>query len=193
MKRVCIFCGSSFGARESYKQASKDLAYELAHRGIELVYGGGKVGLMGTLANSMIENGSKVTGIIPKHLADKEVAHTNLQDLRIVENMQQRKALMEELSDGFIVMPGGFGTLDEAFEVIVNAQLLLHYKPCGFFNISGFYDKLFDFLDVCMNEAFINEEYRNMLLINDDPAYLLNSMEKYRSPKTDKADWVSKS
>src|SRR6187549_1487199 len=149
MMRVCVFAGSSSGSRPEYRTAAEDLGRELAARGIELVYGGAHVGLMGGVADAVLAGGGRVTGVIPKALVDKEVAHTGLTDLRIVASMHQRKALMVDLSDAFIALPGGWGTLDEMFEILTWAQLGLHRKPCGLLNVQKYFDRLLAFLDHC--------------------------------------------
>ena len=154
MKRVCVFCGSSTGARPSYARTAVKLGKILAKRQIGLVYGGGNVGLMGLIADSVLEHGGDVIGVIPRFLVHKEVAHQHLKDLRIVESMHERKALMADLSDGFIALPGGYGTLEEFCEIVTWAQLQLHPKPCGLLNVEGFYDSLLQFLDHAVAEQF---------------------------------------
>ncbi len=187
IKRICVFCGSSYGLSEKYKKAAISLGKILVKKNIELVYGGGDVGLMGTIANTVQEQGGNVIGIIPKHLADKEVAHKRLKDLRIVESMHERKALMEKLSDAFIAMPGGFGTIEEIFEAITWAQLRLHSKPCGFLNINGFYNKLFDFIMNTSNEGFIKKDCLKLMQIDNNPDNLITKLETYKPIIIDKA------
>jgi uncharacterized protein (TIGR00730 family) len=190
LKRLCVFCGSSFGVNPIYVKAAKELGIAIAKRNICLVYGGARVGLMGEIASTVIRANGEVIGIIPKDLVDKELAHNGLSDLRIVESMHERKSLMTELSDGFIALPGGFGTIEEIFEVITWAQLSFHDKPCGFLNINGYYDHLIKFLDHSLEENFIVPEHRAMILIDDDPESLLDKFAKYEPPIIDKAKWI---
>ncbi|MDR3668933.1 MAG: TIGR00730 family Rossman fold protein [Ignavibacteriaceae bacterium] len=190
MKRVCVFCGSSFGVNPAYAKAANDLGNAIAKRNICLVYGGARVGLMGEIASTVIRAKGEVIGVIPKDLVEKEVAHGNLSDLRIVGSMHERKSLMAELSDGFIALPGGFGTIEEIFEVITWAQLSFHDKPCGFLNINGYYDHLIKFLDHSLEENFIVPEHRAMIIIDDDPESLLDKFLNYVPPKIDKAKWI---
>ena len=190
MKRLCVFCGSSFGGNPAYVKAAKELGNAIAKRNICLVYGGARVGLMGEIASTVIRAKGEVIGVIPKDLVDKEVAHGNLTDLRIVESMHERKSLMAELSDGFIALPGGFGTMEEIFEVITWAQLSFHDKPCGLLNINGYYNYLIKFLDHSVKENFIEPEHRAMIIIDDDPESLLDKFSKYEPPKIDKAKWI---
>ena len=190
MKRLCVFCGSSFGGNPIYVKAARDLGNAIAKRNICLVYGGARVGLMGEIASTVIRAKGEVIGVIPKGLVDKEVAHGSLTDLRIVESMHERKSLMAELSDGFIALPGGFGTMEEIFEVITWAQLSFHDKPCGFLNINGYYNDLIKFLDHSVKENFIEPEHRAMIIIDDNPESLLEKFSKYEPPKIDKAKWI---
>ena len=190
MKRLCVFCGSSFGVNPAYVKAAIDLGNAIAKRNICLVYGGARVGLMGEIASTVIRAKGEVIGVIPKDLVEKEVAHSNLSDLRIVGTMHERKSLMAELSDGFIAMPGGFGTMEEIFEAITWAQLSFHDKPCGFLNIKGYYNDLIKFLDHSVEENFIVTEHRAMIIIDDDPESLLDKFLNYEPPKIDKAKWI---
>ena len=190
MKRICVFCGSSPGARPEYVQAARELGQSLADRGIGLVYGGGRVGVMGEIADAALEAGGAVIGVIPKELLDKEVAFTELSDLRVVSSMHERKALMVELSDGFIALPGGLGTFEEFFEVLTWAQLDIHQKPCGLLNVCGYYTQLMNFLDHAVTEQFIVSGHRGMLLTEDRPEALLNKFEAYEPPRVDKAEWA---
>jgi len=190
MKRICVFCGSSPGAGPDYLQAAEQLGHLLASRNIGLVYGGGKVGTMGKIAESVLKKGGEVTGVIPKALVDRELAFTGLTDLRVVGSMHERKALMAELSDGFIALPGGLGTIEEFFEVVTWAQLGMHPKPCGLLNIKHYYNKLLDFLDHTVNEKFVELEHRSMILVEEDPEKLLQRFETYHPPVTDKAKWA---
>ncbi len=190
MKRLCVFCGSSFGANPVYVKAANDLGTAIAKRGIGLVYGGARVGLMGEIASSVIRAKGEVIGVIPKDLLEKEVAYTDLSDLRVVGSMHERKFLMAELSDGFIALPGGLGTLEEIFEIITWAQLNFHNKPCGLLNIHGYYNDLIKFLNHTVEEKFIEPEHRAMIVIDDDPESLLEKFLIYEPPKVDKAKWV---
>jgi uncharacterized protein (TIGR00730 family) len=186
---VCVFCGSSYGDNGLYVQAAQGLGRILAARGITLVYGGGKVGLMGEIARSVTACGGQVIGVIPRHLADKEVAYREI-DLRVVDTMHERKALMADLAQAFIALPGGLGTLEEISEVLTWAQLGLHDKPCGFLNINGYYDALFAFLDRMQAEQFIHPAHRGMVLSSTEAEKLLDLFEQYQPPKADKAAWA---
>jgi uncharacterized protein (TIGR00730 family) len=190
MKRICVFCGSSPGGDPAYAKAAEKLGLILVEKNITLVYGGGSVGLMGCIARSVTEAGGRVTGVIPKRLFDREVAFTGKSDLRVVGSMHERKAIMAELSDGFIAMPGGLGTVEEFFEVLTWAQLGLHRKPCGLLNINGYFDKLLAFVDHVADQKFIDLEHRGMLLVDKNPLSLLKKFESYRPPDTDKAAWA---
>ena len=190
MKRICVFCGSSPGARPEYLQAAKQLGHTLAYKGIGLVYGGAKVGMMGKIAEAVLEKGGEVIGVIPKELVKKEVAFNELADLRVVDSMHERKALMADLSDGFIALPGGLGTIEEFFEVVTWAQLGMHPKPCGLLNVAQYYDRLLDFLDHSVEEKFVELEHRSMILVDENPEKLLRKFETYHPPKIDKAKWV---
>jgi uncharacterized protein (TIGR00730 family) len=174
LKRVCVYCGSREGSRPAYARAARDLGAALAARGIGLVYGGGRIGLMGIVADAVLAEGGSVTGVIPRALVSKEVAHLDLKDLRVVGSMHERKALMAELSDAFIALPGGFGTLEEMFEVLTWAQLRFHQKPCGLLNVEGFYDGLLSFLDHAVSEDFIRARLRASVLVETDPFRLLD-------------------
>jgi uncharacterized protein (TIGR00730 family) len=190
MKRICVFCGSSPGARPEYVEAARLLGHTLANKGIGLVYGGAKVGMMGQLASAALEAGGEVIGVIPEQLVAKEVAFTDLENLHVVISMHERKARMAELSDGFIALPGGFGTFEEFFEVLTWAQLGIHHKPCGFLNVCGYYDKLIAFLDHTVEQKFVKSEYRAMVLVDEDPERLLEKFAAYQPPKIDKAAWI---
>jgi uncharacterized protein (TIGR00730 family) len=190
MNRVCVFCGSSAGASPRYSELAQRMGAILAHRQLTLVYGGGNVGLMGVLANAVLDAGGDVIGVIPQALADLEVAHTGLPDLRIVGSMHERKALMADLSDGFIALPGGIGTLEELCEILTWAQLGMHAKPCGLLNVQGYYDHLTTFLDHAVGERFFRVEHRAMLLVDDDPEQLLARFAAYRAPRLEK--WINR-
>ena len=186
IRKICVYCGSSPGKNPAYTQAASDLANELCARGIGLIYGGGAVGIMGVVANAMLEAGGKVIGVIPKSLAIKEVAHYSLSELHVVASMHERKALMAELADGFIALPGGWGTLEEIFEMLTWAQLGFHEKPCGLLNIEGYYDNLIGFLENSFTQQFVNELYRPLLMKADNPTQLLNRFSTYKAPKVRK-------
>lgn len=192
MQRICVFCGSSPGARPEYSAAAQALGQALVTAGIELVYGGASVGLMGIVARTVLAGGGRVTGVIPRLLAEKEVALTSLDDLRIVDSMHERKALMAELADGFIALPGGIGTIEEFVEVLTWAQLGIHTKPCGLLNCVGYYDRLLGFCDHMLEEGFIRPACRSTILVEQEPTKLLAAMAQYRSPKEDKAAWALK-
>ncbi|GJD65048.1 TIGR00730 family Rossman fold protein [Methylobacterium frigidaeris] len=186
--RLCVFCGSSDGARPLYREAATALGRHFAQDGIELVYGGGKVGLMGAVADGALAAGGRVTGIMPKALVEKETAHLGLTDLRVVASMHERKALMADLADGFVALPGGLGTFEEMFEVWTWAQLGYHRKPLAVFNAGGFFDGLLSFLDSVVAEGFVREPHRAMLIVGTEPADLVARIRAYEPPRVIK--WV---
>ena len=190
MKRICVYCGSNSGARDSYPAAATAMGRCLTRHGIGLVYGGAKVGLMGVLADIVLAGGGQVIGVIPEALIAREIAHQGLTELRVVRSMTERKALMAELADAFIALPGGFGTLDELSEMITWSQLGLHRKPCGLLNIEGFYDALLSFLDNAVAEGFIRQEHRATVLSDDDPDRLLTQLQGYVVPAVHK--WIDR-
>jgi len=190
MKRIGVFCGSSSGERPDYTRAAVELANELVKRGVALVYGGGRIGLMGRIAEAVIAGGGEVIGVIPKFLIDKELAYEAVSEIRAVQSMSERKALMAELSDGFIALPGGYGTLDELVEMLTWTQLHLHHKPCGLLNTCDYYDALLDFFDCGVAENFLQPEHRSMLLVDKDPATLLDRLESWTPPAIDKTKWI---
>ena len=183
MKRICVFCGSNSGIREDYRSAAHALTRTLARRGLGLVYGGGNIGLMGELADSMLQAGGEVIGVIPRALMEKEVGHQGLTALHIVETMHQRKALMNELSDGFIALPGGFGTLDEFFEILTWSQLGIHGKACGLLNVAGYYDNLLRMLDHAVAEKFLRPGHRQLVLAETEVEALLQRLAGF-APST---------
>jgi uncharacterized protein (TIGR00730 family) len=185
-RRICIFTGSRRGTSPAYAEAAKRLAHDLVERGFGLVYGGGNVGLMNVIADTVLELGGHITGVIPNALVSKEVAHLGLSDLRVVNSMHERKALMAELSDGFIALPGGIGTMEEFFEVLSWAQLGIHNKPCGLLNVSGYYDPLIQFLDHAVAEDFVKPKHRALLIVESRPATLLDRIEKILAAPTAK-------
>jgi uncharacterized protein (TIGR00730 family) len=188
--RVCVFAGSSPGRLPIYREAAVDLGVALVDGGMGLVYGGASVGLMGAVADAVLGRGGEVTGVIPRALVEREVAHTGLTDLRVVGSMHERKALMADLSDGFVALPGGIGTLEELFEVWTWAQLGLHGKPCGLLNVAGYYDGLSGFLDQMVAESFLKPEHRGMLVVERDPRMLLAAMRQYTPPAVRK--WIGR-
>jgi uncharacterized protein (TIGR00730 family) len=179
MNRICVFCASSQGARAEYHQAAIQFVDEMAARGIGLVYGGASVGLMGVIANRMLECGGEVVGVIPNLLVDKEVAHRHLTELHEVNSMHERKAKMAELADGFATLPGGFGTLEEFTEVVSWRLLGLHQKPCGLLNVDGYFDALLQFLDYAVAQQFIKPDHRANILVEQRPAKLVERLERH--------------
>ncbi|HYG76051.1 MAG TPA: TIGR00730 family Rossman fold protein [Planctomycetota bacterium] len=188
LKRLCVFCGSSSGARREYADAAVTVGKELARRNVELVYGGGRVGLMGTVADATLAAGGRVIGIIPRPLATKELAHDGLTELRVVETMHERKALMAQLSDAFIALPGGFGTLEEFCEVLTWAQLGLHRKPCALLNVRGYFDPLLNLFDHAVTESFVMAEHRGIVLQDSDVSKLLDAIASWKMPNVKK--WI---
>lgn len=179
---ICIFCGSSFGNNSAYRQAAESTGKLLAERGIGLVYGGGHVGLMGVVADAVLSGGGQVTGVIPRALAEREVAHNGLTSLIVVETMHERKAEMAKRADGFISLPGGAGTMEEAFEQWTWVQLGVHQKPCGFLNVNGYFNPLRVMIDNMTQEGFLKPEYAEILIFSDEPAQILAAFESYSPP-----------
>ncbi len=186
LKTICVYCGSGTGNKLYYEEEARYLGRLFVEKGIELVYGGARVGIMGAIADEVLNEGGKVIGVIPQNLVRREVAHNGLMDLRIVNSMHERKALMAELSDGFIALPGGLGTLEELSEILTWAQLGLHVKPTGVLNIGGYYDRLISFLDYAVEEGFIKPVNRSLLLIKEKAEDLLDDFEQYESPVHEK-------
>ena len=180
MKALCVFCGSSAGARASYAVAAEALAAELASRRIALVYGGGNIGLMSILADAAIARGVHVTGVIPRGLADKELAHHGVHDLRIVDSMHSRKALMAELSEGFVALPGGIGTFEEWFEMLTWTQLGIQRKPCGLLDVDGYYSDLLALLDRSVAEGFLKPRHRASVKVAASAAELVDALESWQ-------------
>lgn len=189
MKRLCVYCGSSEGRNPAYAAAGRALGHALVERGIGLVYGGAAVGVMGQVANAVLKSGGEAIGVIPKSLAIKEVAHESLTQQHVVDSMHERKAMMAELSDGFVALPGGWGTFEEIFEMLTWAQLGFHAKPCGLLNIAGYYDHLHAFLDHAIEEQFVKPEFRPMVMVESDPVTLLDRYAAYSPPVVRK--WIS--
>ncbi|MCC6443817.1 MAG: TIGR00730 family Rossman fold protein [Armatimonadetes bacterium] len=182
MKRVCIFCGSNEGTRPAYKTSARRTGEALARRGLGLVFGGGHIGLMGAAADAALQAGGEVIGVIPQALVDRELAHRGLSDLHVVSSMHERKATMAALSDAFIALPGGYGTLDELCEILTWAQLGLHAKPCGLLDVEGYYDHLLALLDHAVAQRFLRPEHRALLLDDTDPDRLLDRLTAYQPP-----------
>jgi len=190
LKRICVFCGSSPGVRPEYAAAARSLGCILAQRKIGLVFGGGKVGMMGHLARAALDAGGEVIGVIPRELVEKKVAFTGLSDLRVVTTMHERKMRMAELSDGFMALPGGLGTLEETFEILTWGQLGLHGKPCGLLDVAGYFSPLLAFLDRVVVEGFLDAAHRAAIMSAEDPQELLHKFETYHPSVADKAAWA---
>lgn len=188
MRRICIYCGSNPGKLADYREAARMLGRELALRKLGLVYGGASVGVMGAVADAVLENGGEAIGVIPCALATREVAHSGLDELFVVDSMHERKARMAELSDGFIALPGGWGTIEEIFEMLTWAQLGLHEKPCGLLNTARYYDHLFTFLEHAIDQRFVREEYRPMIMMERTATELLDRFDTYSAPRVKK--WI---
>lgn len=188
MRSVCVFCGSRSGRGEAHAGTARALGRALAGRGVRLVFGGGKVGLMGVVADAALEAGGEAVGVIPKMLVEREISHERLTELHVVGSMHERKALMNELSDGFVALAGGFGTMEELFEVLTWGQLGLHGKPCGFLDSDGYYAPLLGFFDRMVEEGFLEGENRARVVFETDPEALLDAFERYEPPAT--ARWI---
>ncbi len=188
MKSVCVYCGSAIGAQPVYAEAAEELGEELVRRELKLVYGGAGVGLMGKVADTVIAGNGKVTGVMPRNLFRNEVPHNDLPDMIHVDSMHERKALMADMADCYIAMPGGLGTIEELFEILTWSQLKIHQKPCGILNVSGYYDGLLEFMDHCVDQKFIRTQHRDMLIVESDPAALLDRCEKFQPVDVQK--WV---
>lgn len=191
MKRIAVFCGSRPGARPAYAEAARTLAAELVRSGIGVVYGGGGIGLMGIVADEMLARGGEVIGVIPRQLMEREVGHRMVTDLRVVDSMHERKALMAELADAFIALPGGLGTFEEIFEVWTWAQLGVHRKPCGFLDVEGYYSGLMTFVDRGVEEGFIDPRIRRAAVFESDVAAMLDRFRHYEPPEV--ARWIARS
>lgn len=186
LRRVCVYCGSSSGTDDAYADAARELGAVLVNHDIELVYGGSSVGMMAVIADAVLERGGKVHGVIPQMLEDREIAHTGLTELHVVSSMHARKSMMAALSDGFIAMPGGFGTLEEIIEVLTWGQLKFHNKPCGLLNVRGYFDQLRAFFDHNVAEGFLRPQNRDMLLCDSTASGLIRQFERYSAPHIDK-------
>lgn len=190
INKLAVFCGSNSGVSIFYSELAEQLADVLSSRNISLIYGGAKVGLMGSIANRMLKNGSTVIGVIPKSLVDVEIVHEGLTELRVVNSMQERKTLISTFADGFIMLPGGPGSLDEFFEMVTLSQLGSNSKPCGILNTAGYYDYLLKFLDHSVSQGFLKQVHRDMILVDQSPSALITSFTTYQAP-TDKK-WITK-
>jgi uncharacterized protein (TIGR00730 family) len=190
VKRVCVFCGSNAGASSAYVQAAREMGGTISRLGLGLVYGGGNVGLMGMLADAVLARGSEVIGVIPRSMVEKELAHRGLTKLHIVPSMHERKALMAELADAFIALPGGYGTLEEFCEILTWAQLGLHRKPCGLLNIEGFYDPLLAQIDHAVQARFVRAEHRALFVVEQRPEALLQCLLAFQPPAVQK--WIGR-
>lgn len=189
IRRLCVFCGSSEGADPVHREAAAEIGRLLAARGIGLVYGGGRAGIMGVLADAVLAAGGEAIGVIPRGLVEREVAHTGLTELRVTASMHERKALMAELSDGFVALPGGVGTLEELFEIWTWAQLGIHRKPCGLLDVAGFWQPLVALADHLVATGFLRTAYRQMLLVATDSVGLLEQLAAYRPPAV--RQWIT--
>ena len=189
-RTLCVFCGSRFGVDPAFRAAAVGLGTQLAERGLALVYGGASVGLMGAVADAVMAAGGRATGVITEALAGHEIAHGNLHDLHVVRTMHERKALMADLSDAFIALPGGFGTLEEFCEVLTWSQLGLHAKPCGIVNVLGYYTSLLAMLDHAVQERFLKPQNRALVLARDTPSELLQALEEWRPVHVEK--WLDR-
>ncbi|MGH2745107.1 MAG: TIGR00730 family Rossman fold protein [Thermoleophilaceae bacterium] len=191
MRRVCVFCGSSTGARPAYAAAAEELGRLLVARDVGLVYGGAAVGLMGKLADAVLALDGEITGVIPRSLVEREIAHPGVRDLRVVGSMHERKAAMAELADAFIALPGGLGTLEELFEVYTWAQLGLHTKPCGLLDVEGYYERVAAFLDHAVQERFLRRDHRSMLIVEAEAGALLERLESFE-PEAVQSKWIDR-
>lgn len=191
MRRLCVFCGSSLGGRDLFAQSAGQFGDRMAGRGLALVYGGGHVGLMGVVADAVLRAGGEAIGVIPQALLDRELAHRNLTHLHVVATMHQRKALMADLADGFVALPGGFGTADELFEVLTWSQLGLHAKPIGLLNVAGFFEPLLAWVERAVQEGFLRAEHRDLLLQAEEPERLLDLIQAYR-PGESRPKWIER-
>ena len=190
MKRICIFCGSSTGADPVYAEAARSMGATVARLGLGVVYGGGNIGLMGVLADAVLARQGEVMGVIPQALVDKELAHHGVTELRVVHSMHERKALMAELADAFVALPGGYGTLEEFCEVLTWAQLGFHAKPCGLLNVAGFYDSFLALLDHAVRERFLRPEHRSLVVVDPEPEVLIRRLAESAPPALPK--WIDR-
>ncbi len=190
MNNICIFCGSNTGRGEAYAEATRAMVRAIAGAGIGIVYGGGNIGLMGVVAEAALDAGVRVTGVTPRRLLEREMVHTGLSALHVVDSMHARKVMMAELSDAFIALPGGMGTLDEFFEMVTLIQLGEQQKPCGLLNVAGYFDRLRGFIDHAVEERFVNPAHRDMIVIDEDPAGMITRLRGWTLPQTSK--WLDR-
>jgi uncharacterized protein (TIGR00730 family) len=190
IQRICVFCGANPGTDPAFAQGARALGSILARHRLELVYGGGQTGLMGIVADAALQDGGKVIGVIPHNLETKELAHRGLTELRVVSSMHERKAMMADLADAFIALPGGIGTLEEMFEIWTWGQLGLHHKPCGLLNLNGYYDALWVFLKGMVEQKFLRPEHWEMMMVDTHPENLLQRFQSYTPPQTHK--WLER-
>jgi hypothetical protein len=190
IKSICVFCGAASGARPEYAAAASVVGAGIARRGLTLIYGGGNVGLMGTVADATLNAGGRAVGVIPRALVEKEVAHRSLTEMHVVGTMHERKALMAEMADAFLVLPGGFGTLDELCEIVTWAQLGFHRKAVAFLNVAGYYDPFLAFIDHSVQEGFVSSSSRDVLLVDDAPDALLEKLVHYTPPEVNR--WLER-
>ncbi len=190
IKRICVYCGSRTGRDAVYRQAAVDLGNLIVQRGYELVYGAGSIGLMGVVADAVLDAGGRVTGVIPEHLARREITHDSLSELHVVQSMHERKAMMAELSDAFVALPGGFGTLEEFFEIVTWTQLGIHRKNTGLLNVNGYFDPIVAMIDRAIEDNFIKESNRELYVVSDDAEHLLDELDLHPLPHVRK--WLNK-
>lgn len=186
MQRICIFCGSNTGRGTAYAEATRNMVRVMAEAGMSIVFGGGNIGLMGVVAEAGLNAGAHVVGVTPRRLLEREMVHTGLSELHVVESMHERKVMMAEMVDAFIALPGGMGTLDELFEMVTLIQLGVQHKPCALLNVDGYFDQLRGFLDHAVDERFVNPAHRDMIVIDDDPARLIERLQRWTPPVTSK-------
>ncbi len=191
IRRICVFCGSSAGTRPAYREAARQVGHALAENRIGLVFGGGKVGLMGAVADAALERGGEAIGVIPHALVAREIAHPGVTEMRTVNSMHERKALMADLSDAFIALPGGYGTLEEFCEALTWSQLGIHKKPCGLLNVEGYYDPLIEFLDAAVAEGFLKAENRQLVIVDTDAEAMLSALEQFQPAAREQ--WIDRS
>lgn len=190
MKSICVYCGSSVGSREEYTEVAASFGRLLAVSGIRIVYGAGNIGLMGVIADAALEAGGEVVGVIPEALVERELAHQELSELHVVNSMHERKAMMADLSDAFVALPGGFGTFEELCEALTWLQLGIHHKPCGLLNVAGYYDPLVAMFDRAVDDQFLRPQHRALLVIDDDPRSLLDRLHDAQPPEVHK--WLDR-
>jgi len=190
LRNLCVYCGSNPGRQDIYIEAARELGRTMARQGVGLVYGGASIGIMGAIADAVLEAGGRAVGIIPESLMKKELAHRALTELHVTQSMHERKRMMADLADGFVALPGGAGTLEEIFEVWTWAQLGHHAKPCALYNAGGYYDRLAQFLDHMVAEQFVRPQHRDMLIVEDGPQRLLQRLADYEAPAVTK--WIGR-